>query len=129
MVILQLDQDAVHSLHCTHNCFLSEWCRKWIAARAICQRGLSEQKLIYAPFCIKGETAHTSLYQIGPNLASHYADLISYQSMCSDLDKPPITCFGGLPGQIEYMAAQNVHSRRNRLGVGAVPGTCQAQLF
>jgi len=35
------------------------------------QRGLSGQKPKHAPFCIKGATTHTSLHQIGPNLASY----------------------------------------------------------
>jgi len=35
------------------------------------QRGLSGIKLKHAPFRMKGATAHTSLHQIGPNLASN----------------------------------------------------------
>ena len=36
----------------------------------IFQRVLSGQKPTHAPFCMKGATTHTSLHQIGPNLAS-----------------------------------------------------------
>ena len=35
----------------------------------IFQRGLSGQKPKHAPFCINGAITHTSLHQIGPNLA------------------------------------------------------------
>jgi len=33
------------------------------------QRGLSGQNPKHAPFCMKGATTHTSLHQIGPDLA------------------------------------------------------------
>jgi hypothetical protein len=35
------------------------------------QRGDTGQKPKHAPFCVKGATTHTSLHQIGPNLASN----------------------------------------------------------
>jgi hypothetical protein len=57
--------------------------------REKCQRRDTGQKPIRAPLCMKGATTHTTLHQIGPNLASNYADFISYPSMCSDLDKSP----------------------------------------
>ena len=37
-----------------------------------CQRGDTGQNPKHAPFCMKGVTTHTSLHQIGPNLASNW---------------------------------------------------------